>query len=458
MVALIINDKDVIMPYETHVVIKESVGNITQLNFSLPITHRFINEITQATTKIKAFDLMLKEEVFEGRVVLPDRMMGEYGQTTAEFVCEDIRSYLRDGVVYGRFASGNYLPSVVDSMLSMHNDTVSDSSKIRANNIKNIGLPELISFDYVNTLQAMNELAAMLGLEYRVYRIGTELFLDMVDMSGVEESYPIEIAQNMKSIERTPDMSSGVINRIIPVSGIGYNGRRMTVEQYMGRGKIYIDNFELIEKYGGEIHCGVVYYNDIVLKDPSEYQQALLKLFSRGAEDAQALSDVQVSYRVSVLDKDRRIKCGNIYRVINPLIDVDEKLRVIEKETDYDDPYNPTLTFGTTLPRLTKATARNAASAAQVYVQATTAMTDVITATTGGLTLAKLTVEAYNALETKSSTTLYIVTAGNTAKMYIGTIPIIGDGGGGSTTIGIGTPAAKGVTTATAGVGRIVNE
>ena len=74
----------------------------------------------------------------------------------------------------------------------------------------------------------------------------------------------------------------------------------------------------------------------------------------------------------------------------------------------------------------------------------------------GDMSLSLLTAAEYEALAVKNPSTLYTVVDEDSGKVtqYLGETELKS----GSTTIGIGTPAAKGVTTATAGVGQIVNE
>lgn len=74
-------------------------------------------------------------------------------------------------------------------------------------------------------------------------------------------------------------------------------------------------------------------------------------------------------------------------------------------------------------------------------------ISDLFTAL-GGLSFKKLTKAEYEALETKSDTTLYFVTDGSKVRLYLGELPA---GGGGAVTAGLGFIHMNGVTTAPAG-------
>lgn len=262
--------------------------------------------------------------------------------------------------------------------------------------------------------------------------------------AGTLETCDIVVGKNMKSlsIEYVPT-NDGIITRIVPLGGVGANGRRLTVESIPQYHEGWttpsytreIANELLYITYGSADK--VVIYDDLVddgNKSPEEVEALVRELYRRGKAEADALSDGITSITVSAADLYAagydvgRLRIGNAYSVVADLFRLNAPFRLSKKVTRLADPTNPDLVFARTAATATAQTiSRNVNTMNRIYNAEKTLSTRMDN------TAIKLTTATdYGAMVTRNPKTIHLVDQGDdTFRAYIGDKPLVIEGGGG---------------------------
>ncbi len=145
----------------------------------------------------------------------------------------------------------------------------------------------------------------------------------------------------MVTIEQEQDPTD-IISRLIPLGNkIGDDTEeRLTISE-VNNGINYIDDEEAIEKFG--IIVGSQTWDDVSLAS---------NLLSKGKEFQKENNRIKKAHKLSALDLSLigldidSFELGNYHPVINPLMNIDETLRIIEKSIIIESPESSTLTIG----------------------------------------------------------------------------------------------------------------
>ena len=194
-------------------------------------------------------------------------------------------------------------------------------------------------------------------------------YIDFADRFSKKSSTEIKLAVNMKSITQTKDPTN-VITRLIPLGGKMSNGNRLTIAPAAAsQGKIYIDNTELVNKYG--IICGTVIYEDIV-GEGATISAAATELYNKAKSYMENANKELKQYQITALDLSKinddfeEFELGNRHIVKNHLMGINEELRIIKRTLNLDEPHKSALTFGDKFETLTGFTAKQSKQTAQM--------------------------------------------------------------------------------------------
>lgn len=429
--------------------VKLTAGGIDELKYTIYPTSEAFNTATERITEVTAIDKQFAEEVFRGRV---RSISGKADSSTSQTItCEGAAARLRDGYFNGSVKPGDLNSFTFNKILTMHNELVDDAGKIYIGTVPQGAVSIYKAFDYVPTIDVINEVTADMGYEWRIRfdDVNGVYKLDVAEFFGGYAAEPIVVGSNLGSIKYTTD-PSGVATRIIPLGGIGYDGERLTVRTYAGRNSIYMDNTELIEKYG--VIVRTVIHDDIALDDMRNFSTKVAELYSAGLEDVQALTDKAVTWEVSAVDLARAgynidtFRVGWYYNIMHPTLETNVILRLVEMTIDYRNPQRSKLVFGDKAATLTS----SISTATNTAIARTTAqiinVTQIIDSRMDGIRLIELTEDAYNALQYKQADTLYVATTGSDFTLYFGVLPLRSGGGSSYNPVaalrGSGTPTA----------------
>ena len=221
--------------------------------------------------------------------------------------------------------------------------------------------------------EAMDAIAEDLNMEWRAGSIyGNGFRLELKKTFGTTKG-DIKTGLNLKSISKT-EGSTDVYTAILPMGGYGYDEKRLTLTTFPcnasaitsmatasltaytdiavgARGRPYIKNTTLVTLYG--LRIKLVIYDDISVNVATEYGSKRNELLRRAQKDVAELAKGVVQFKADAIDFENATIGGpgpeltvyDYYNVTDYITGININLRLVQKDTNYDDILNPQLTF-----------------------------------------------------------------------------------------------------------------
>lgn len=306
------------------------------------------------------------ELIFSGRILDIENYMNDNGEHGKSVSCEGDLGFLRDTVQRYHKLSNSAIDSVLKTILNDYNSHSDNSKKIYIGNVTlSVRKYREWEWGYSNTLETIQNLILSnedFGGEIRLrYENDGRKYLDYTDTEFSEISdTKIQLSKNMISVTKTSG-ASNVITRLIPLGKYLSDDttQRLDISK-VNNNRIYIDDENLISKYG-------IVEGTIVFDDCDDANN--LKTYGRSWLRNQKEELIQYSAKVADLsfidDKYDRYKLGNIYNLVNPLIDLDDDVRCISQTITIPDFTQSTLTFGDKFDTLTDMSAKSISATEQ---------------------------------------------------------------------------------------------
>lgn len=320
--------------------IKKGINVIDSFSFAIYPNNPGYSKLQQLKTKIKVLNEKTNKAEFVGRVLLAKPKMDSNGLLMMNIICESELGYLMDSITkYGEYhdiSVRDFLQIIIDN----HNTQVSEDKYFSLGKVEITGT--LYRYlGYEESLKAIKDkLIDRLGGELRIRYENGVRYLDYLSEIGTHSPTEIRLAKNLLTIEQEKDPTQ-VVPRIIPLGAkIEDSDERLTIGSVNG-GMDYIDDVEAIETFGlvaKAVTWDDVNYPDILMSKAKEYQASNNRILKKHKVEAVDLSLINLdidSYEV-----------GNYYPVINPLMNINENLRVIEKTIVIESPEQSSLTIG----------------------------------------------------------------------------------------------------------------
>ena len=323
---------------------KFGINTIDSFTFTIFPNNDGYNLIYPLKTLVEVKNLNTNNVEFEGRVLLQTPKMDSNGIIYKTVVCESYLGYLNDSVQSYETISGVSAEELFKKIINNHNSQVENSKKFIIGEIK-IGTSSSDNEDrylnYEKTFDSINKnLIERFGGELRVRKAGDNIYIDYIKEIGEKKNTVIALANNLIAIEQEKDPSE-IITRLIPVGAkLENSDERLTITNING-GINYVEDEEAIKEFG--VIVDTVNFDDIteaieLLNKAKSYLKENNKIKKKYKIDALDLSTIDLNFD--------SFEVGNKYRVINPLMNIDEELRIIEKTLDINSPQNSSLTFG----------------------------------------------------------------------------------------------------------------
>lgn len=323
---------------------KFGINTIDSFTFTIFPNNDGYNLIYPLKTLVEVKNLNTNNVEFEGRVLLQTPKMDNNGIIYKTVVCESYLGYLNDSVQSYETISGVSAEELFKKIINNHNSQVENSKKFIIGEIK-IGTSSSDNEDrylnYEKTFDSINKnLIERFGGELRVRKAGDNIYIDYIKEIGEKKNTVIALANNLIAIEQEKDPSE-IITRLIPVGAkLENSDERLTITSING-GINYVEDEEAIKEFG--VIVDTVNFDDIteaieLLNKAKSYLKENNKIKKKYKIDALDLSTIDLNFD--------SFEVGNKYRVINPLMNIDEELRIIEKTLDINSPQNSSLTFG----------------------------------------------------------------------------------------------------------------
>ncbi len=322
--------------------IVKAVNAVDSFTFTIYPDNAGYDKLKPLTTSVTVTDDSTGKDVFIGRVLKCPDSMGEQGLICKSVTCEGRLGWLYDSVQpYIEYKMVG-IRTVLSAFLSKHNSQVGADKRIELGQVTVTAENNYTySVNWVSTMDAISEqLVGKFGGEIQLRDQDGKVYIDYLEHIGHGTDTKIELAVNLKTISREIDETS-VITRLYPLGAKQTDSeKRLTIGTVNG-GKDYIEDSALVAKYG--VISGTQTWDDVT-------QASILK--TKATAYLKNANKAKKQYKITAVDLStidmnfERFELGCWYRVVNPLMGIDEDLRIIGITINLDNPEQSELTFG----------------------------------------------------------------------------------------------------------------
>lgn len=322
--------------------IVKAVNAVDSFTFTIYPDNAGYNKLKPLTTSVTVTDDSTGKDIFIGRVLKCPDSMDEQGLICKSVTCEGRLGWLYDSVQpYAEYKVVG-IRTVLASFISKHNTQVGDDKHISVGQVTVTGENNYTySVNWVSTMDAISEqLVGKFGGEIQLRDQNGKVYIDYLEHIGHGTDTKIELAVNLKTISREVDETS-VITRLYPLgTKLTDSEKRLTIGSVNG-GKDYIEDSALVAKYG--VISGTQTWDDVT-------QASILK--TKATAFLKSANKTKKQYKITAVDLStidmnfEQFELGCWYRVVNPLMGIDEDLRIIGITINLDSPEQSELTFG----------------------------------------------------------------------------------------------------------------
>lgn len=353
---------------------KFGINTIDSFTFTILPNNQGYDLLKDLKTLVEIKNAKTNETKFKGRILIQTPDMSSSGLLSKSVICESELGYLMDSVQEYRECRDITVRGFLELIIDSHNKQVSKDKHFT------VGIVDVVDnndslyrfLGYNKTLDTIKDkLIDRLGGELRIRYENGVRYLDYIQAIGDKKDTEIVLAKNLITIEQERDPSD-VITRLIPLGAkLEDSEERLTISS-INNGLNYIDDEEAISEFG--IIVDTVTYDDVNIVE---------NLLRKGKEYLRENNKIKKKHKVTALDLSTigldvdSFEVGNTYRVINPLMKIDEDLRVIEKTLDINSPQSSSLSIGDKFEDIKDYQLDNIATAKEVKTVKETVQTTV---------------------------------------------------------------------------------
>lgn len=322
--------------------IVKAVNAVDSFTFTIYPDNAGYDKLKPLTTSVTVTDDSTGKDVFIGRVLKCPDSMDEQGLICKSVTCEGRLGWLYDSVQpYIEYKMVG-IRTVLSAFLSKHNSQVGADKRIE---LGQVTVTASNNYTYTanwdKTMDVIaDKLVGKFGGEIQLRDKDGKVYLDYLEHIGHGTDTKIELAVNLKTISREVDETS-VITRLYPLGAkLTDSEKRLTIGS-VNSGKDYIEDSALVAKYG--VISGTQTWDDVT-------QASILK--TKAMAFLKSANKAKKQYKITAVDLStidmnfERFELGCWYRVVNPLMGIDEDLRIIGITINLDNPEQSELTFG----------------------------------------------------------------------------------------------------------------
>lgn len=321
--------------------IKQGINTIDSFTFEIYPENPGYTLLSPFNTCVEVENTLTGRVEFKGRVLMVNQSLDSNGILKTSVICESELGYLMDSCVtyaeYHDMSVKEYLNKIINN----HNAQVEKEKHFRLGKV-NVESNLYRFWGYDKTFDTIKEdLLEKLGGELRVRNERGVRYLDYLTEIGEKKKTTIQLAKNLVTIEQERDPSE-IISRLIPLGAklSDDTEERLTISD-VNDGNIYIDDDEAIKEFG--IICATKTWDDVTLST---------NLIRKGREFQKENNRIKKSYKIDAVDLALikldfdMFEVGSYYPVINPLMGIDEELRVTSKTIIIESPESSSLEVG----------------------------------------------------------------------------------------------------------------
>ncbi|CAM2783068.1 phage tail protein [Latilactobacillus sakei] len=334
--------------------ITKDVDSIDSFAFNISPKSPQYNAFKYRTTFIKVTNTKLGKVLFEGRVLPTTDSMDSSGIFDKSVTCEGLTAFLHDSIQDYYALSNNDLKTFLSHMIDVHNRQVDSYKRMKLGQVTVTSPSDNVYKsidDSKTTYDTIKEkLIDKYGGEIRVRHESDGLYLDYMPEIATLSGQNIRLASNLLSLKRVVDPSEAY-SVIKPLGARAEAEKetgdseisqpRLTIES-VNNGSSVLSSQSMIQKIGYVVHAEV--WDDVkvasILKSKGQValdsQREIKEQFQVTAIDLSLLSGMTVD----------SFECGNYHQTINPLMGINERLRIVGQSLDICEPLNSTLSIG----------------------------------------------------------------------------------------------------------------
>lgn len=331
--------------------ITKSVGAIDSFDFTIYPNHPAYNKLHYLTSLIEVWNNQTNRLLFKGRVLEPYDTMDSNGQISKEVTCEGELAYLHDSLQkWGKWQ--NMTPAqFFKALIDEHNSQVEPYKQFAIGKIDVTNSTDNVyryTDDDVDTYDTIKDkLIDRLGGELQVRYVDGIRVIDYLKQTGQKGTQKIELASNLKSISRAIDPTE-LATIIKPLgarleqedNNADASAPRLTIAS-VNNGSVYLRDEDKIKQFG--VRVLPIVFDDVT-------QAANLK--SKGQDFLVNQKTALVKYQLDAIDlaplnlSVEAFECGWTHDIYNPLMGIDEPLRIIGQTIDINNPTGSSLSIG----------------------------------------------------------------------------------------------------------------
>ena len=327
--------------------VKQGINTIDSFSFSIDPTNTGFDKIKDLKTFVNVFNTQRNRYEFQGRVLHGSVSMENSGNISKSIVCESYLGFLQDSeqtYVYEQ----NWTPEeLLTHLLTVHNSLLEDYKHFQ------VGTVELTDNIYIGiqrepTWECINKkIIDKVGGEIQLRIVDGVKYIDLLEKRGETKATTIELGKNIMSITKDSDPTA-YITRLIPLGAkLSDSGEERVDITTVNDGVNYIEDVTVNAEYGIKVVHEI--WDDV--HDPQILKTKAINFLAENNKVLQKFKIDTLDLAKIGIDIDYIDVC-NYYPVKNPLIGVDDTLRVIVKTIDVVNIANTNVEIGDKLKTL----------------------------------------------------------------------------------------------------------
>lgn len=326
-------------------IIKFEINKIAQFDFQfLPNNAGYKALIKPLQTMVQVVNMRTGREVFYGRIAPIINDMAESGVFTFAYNAKSELDFLNDSKQRQQIYRGKK-SDFVKQVLQFHNNNLESYKEFLPGDLTDL----IATGDYIeadvdpakSTFATLTDLILNeYGLEIQVRKENGKRYLDFKKQIGIDSDTEIKLSVNLLSLKQHIN-PEGIVSRLLVYGKQNSETNQRISIASVNNGKDYIDRPDLIAEYGIKMETAT--FDDI--EDPAALKQA-------GESQLATQKAIAYQYSVSAVNLSHinpnfdEFEEGNTYRVINPVMSIDERLRVVARQIDLVSVEQSNLTIG----------------------------------------------------------------------------------------------------------------
>lgn len=302
-------------------------------------------------TKVDVYNTRSGFYEFRGRVLEPDQSMDQNGNLQTSYLCEGMAAYLHDSQQRHLEYRGSPL-QLLTTLIHYHNGQVEPYKQFKIGNVT-VTDPNDYVYYYLSAEQStwdaiQDKLVSRLGGELQVREEADGLYLDYLKEIGGHSDTEIRLARNLVTNTRKVDVTE-IVSRLTPLgeripsedpNATDASEERLTISA-VNNGKPYLDRPDLIAEFG--LQGGSKTWDDVtqatvLLSKGRDYLNNQKTILSQISVTALDLSLIDLSFDA--------FRLGYYHRLVNPIMGIDESLRIVGMKVSLDKPETNALIIG----------------------------------------------------------------------------------------------------------------